>query len=248
MTNYIPINSVLTRIPNIIRETLGDDLILSYAMDLYKTVNVADKLQTSWAIVQLKNFTVELDKDIVSINRVYKTKEKLTNNICGDTIDSECINKIEECEECYLEKLRYTGNRNNILNHRFRNCNNCTDTFNIDSNKILTSSLKDELLLISYNTEIIEDEYYMIIDNSDLLVSLSLFCQAQYYLHISASENINNINIYTDLLNKSQILLTKFKGSRKLSNTNPDTISEISGDLSTNRRLISAWKTISRKV
>lgn len=245
MTQYVPLNIILNNIPKSVRDYSGDDRLLYFALEAYRGLNLKDKKESKWTILTVKNFQTEIPLEISSINKAFKTEKKLLDNLCNsDDSLKFCTDKLTRCADCDLPIISYIGNKNNIINKSYLDCGTCTDSFSVDQNRLATFSFKEGYVLMSYNSEILEDDMYMIIDNSSIIQGLSTYAMAYSWLERISDGETNATTMYQTLLNQSEILLKRGKSSIKLSNINVDTVSEITGDLQRNIRFVKGWKTI----
>lgn len=239
---YVPIETVLNRVPKKVIDELGPERCLSEALFAYRELAIKDRVATYYTILEVTNFTVEVPAEIKSINRVWKTSTEKTSTICQDSETTEdCIEKLNECQDCFEGELDYIGNVNNMINNRYENCSNCTHKYSIDHNRIITTSFKDGLLLLSVNAEILEDDKYLILNKPTLIRYLSLMIQIKYWLEMTLEKESNSLSMYRQLMQEADILQRRFKGNQKLSAIKMSNMEEISGASSTPLRLFNNY-------
>jgi hypothetical protein len=240
--NYVPIDTVLNRVPKKVIDELGPERCLSEALFAYRELAIKDRVKTYYTILDINNFTCEIPDEIKSINRVWKTSTEKITIICENSETAEdCIEKIQDCQKCFEGELDYIGNVNNLINHKYENCSNCTHKYSIDHNRKLTTSFKDGILLLSVNAEVLEDEKYLILNKPTLIRYLALSIQIKYWMEKMVNSEPSSFNIYKGLMQEADILQKKFKGNQKLSAIKISNMEEISGRLSTPLRLFNDY-------
>jgi len=136
MVDYIKLEAVLNRIPIAIREQESEGNLLSYALDIYKEINVAHKYETNIVLLQLKDHKVKLPDDVKHINiltyqsnlptpgeccELLRCADEVTCNLCQTTCpdinfsgdNGYCCS----CGECLTEPENYINRSNLICRH-----------------------------------------------------------------------------------------------------------------------------------
>lgn len=70
MTDYIKLEAVLNRIPRFIRDQESTGNLLSYALDIFKELNIPQKYQSNICFLEVKNHNVKIPDDVKIINMV----------------------------------------------------------------------------------------------------------------------------------------------------------------------------------
>lgn len=134
MTDYIKLEAVLTRIPIRVRESESRGNLLSYALDLYKEINVPQKYETKAVILTVQDHKVKLPDDVRIINIVtyqdgMPTEEEACELLrcasevkcsnCGNTCPdvTGTIPACSSCGYCLTEPENFTTRTNNICRH-----------------------------------------------------------------------------------------------------------------------------------
>lgn len=121
MTNYIKIDSVLTRVPKYIRDNYDDLSILSEALVAYRTLEITQSYEHDVRQYTIQNHQVQLDNDIKLINNVYFMNGKCTKedmeSLCSITTTSEDVcNDASDCF-CCKQAEGYDTRSTNICRH-----------------------------------------------------------------------------------------------------------------------------------
>jgi hypothetical protein len=101
----------------------------------------------------------------------------------------------------------------------------CGDTFSVDENKVLWSNLKEGYICIDYETDMVNDGTYLIIDNPIILQYLSYFAQSKhlenrsYLKEQGVAQILNNTSLNSKLsiwFNKASSYILRAGMDRRL--------------------------------
>jgi hypothetical protein len=156
-------------------------------------------------------------------------------NICQE---EDCCTHIQVNHRLFLESnfhsknfmpLRYVGNQSKLCN----NCvdsfssNECKETYTVDIDLILTSSMQDGMLCIDYFREPKRDGDYLIPDDEDLKRGLATYAEAMHWRNRRARKEQSTHNFYKDTIVEAETLLRKAKGKFKLRNLDVEFIKNL---------------------
>lgn len=213
MKTYTNLKSILPLIPSRIKEDIGISQVLSYALNGYNELGLRDDLRDKVILLKLTNHKVQLPKNIKEIGLVTYMKNKPTKE---DEDELQAVYS-EEYEDYYLTHqlvidrdflnsnyfnnsfvpLKYIQGELDILCKECANvhCHDCSETYSVDKNKILTSSIKDGYLCVYYSTSQHENGEFYIRDIPEIKRYLSYYVQQMYAEEIMWNHETNSFNM-----------------------------------------------------
>jgi len=215
MLRYIEIDSIIPRIPQPVRKDMSFTQMLSDALAAYRQIGgPIDHLEERISIFQVKNHKVELPVDIHSISMVTK--------LCNEPTDKQCEefealqSDAETCTDCatgdyqifhqvFLDSsyynscycpIKYVGPNTQLCQtcvNRF--CHDCSETFSVDYNRVLTTSFKEGYICVVYDRQLKKNGKYLIVDDEVVKEYLAthvtwLFIQNQALMGESGSMSL----------------------------------------------------------
>lgn len=266
MKNYIPLRSILNQVPKaILREDTPDNL-LSFALDGYRLLDHPSQKEDKVKVFEIDNHKVVLPSEIKGINLVtYLCKnpseqeiedlcngtcecereaegyETTTNNICRYSINYKLFLDSQYYNNNYTP-LKYIGNTNksNICSGCLnRYCTHVNETFSVDKDKVLWTSIQSGYLCIDYFTEIVDDDGDIyIVDEQEIKQFLSYYTQLKHWeerLSVHEKGATYNINRLTQLVD---VWYIKSRGKLNLINADDNLMSEIAFTQTRNQKLM----------
>lgn len=146
MTEYVRLESILTRIPKNIREQESEGNLLSYALDIYKELNIPQKYETKFCLLTIVDHHVKIPDDVKIFNMVTYQNECPTQQEACELL--RCADEVK-CSDCgnTCPDLIFTGN------HAYcSSCNSCLtepENFMSRTNNICRHTLNYQLFLVS---------------------------------------------------------------------------------------------------
>lgn len=260
MTKYIPIEAILNNFPESLRNEVGDTTLVSFALEGYDMLGLPEQHETKIQFFEIIDYKLELPDDIMEINYVtYMASEPedcdcqalasacgapevldfetRSNEICNYTInykiflDSPLYNK-------NFKPLKYVGtlNRDSLCgNCKNRFCHDCSETFAIDKNRMLWTSLQEGFLCIEYAARMEQDGSLMIIDDPKIKRFLRLYAIA---MSLQDRDLQDGNTKYIQYNREAEMALKAAKGRRILRGIDPNFVSEISFTQTANQKFI----------
>lgn len=259
--NYIKINAVLNRIPEIIKQESDKSTLLSFILDGLRLLNISQYHIETAEVLEISNFKAQLPNSIKTIKKVYYMKNKPSQTALESVSCDICEANLSELQEqtnpkcehsinyqlfldsyffknCF-HKMSYKGNRNSL-------CKNCLDynnqyeyTVNPLTNE-LTTSVNKGYLCVVYLSELKDEEGdFLIPDTQKVINFLRTWAMYRHWENRGYSKEQNAYRIAEDLLRKSEILLRSAKGSILQRNIDINAINRSTG-INTTKNLIKA--------
>ena len=248
MTNYIPLKSIIAYIPKPLFNYSNEVDFLSWSLLGLRETKLVTMFQPVIKIFKINNGVVNLPSDVKEINLVtYLQQEPCKEDIVSlqDCITTEStepepeIGNYSIAYKLFLESPYYNNNYK-ILQYKgngaylCKNCPNkkanCQETYTVDYNKTLHTSLKEGYLCIDYDTEIKDlNGDILIPDYPELRQFLVFYCIAKHWEERSMMSEQNANRMADDYLVKAEIYLNKLKGSAKLRAIDANSITLLQG-------------------
>lgn len=244
MINYTTINKVIPRLPKYVRDNYSSVELKSNILHAYRELGLRQQTESKVTLIELTDHKVQLPDEIKYINmatyanchNICETMEAEPDEICGcpELEINECVtnyNSIRyELNTLFLNTkthsnhfipLKYEQSDYNICpNCPHTNCNTCNDTFSVNSNRELTSSIKEGTLCIFYETEMDK-----IVDDPNVITYLTYAVQKLVAIDRSYMNESNNMLAF--FTQQSNIWYNKARGSVNLSTINLPLINDI---------------------
>lgn len=168
-TNYISVKSVLYDLINTIDERYWNEtVVLETAMRAVKKINFIQKLQEFSCRITISNHKAQLPKNLVYLTQIAYTTET--------EIDDRTIWKAMK-----LSSNPYLGEI--CIDDTLVNCDSCTHEFGVDTNLVLTSTLKEGTLVVAYSGySFTEDNDFLIPDNESLKEAVLHYILYRYWM------------------------------------------------------------------
>ena len=249
MIQYIPIDSVLSDVPQSIRKETTDSDLVSHFLDAYRMLSVPGEYQRTIKIVELVEHIASVPDDAHAINLITWTDSLATDETTNDFPIQNDRNynlfyQIFQDSLYYNQKfqpLRNVGNSSSLICGCCNNplLNKCGDTFSILPDKSLMCSIRNGWLCIDYDRELIDENgNYLIIKSPEVKRYLSLYGVAQSLFARSMSKEEQTFSMYEKILGQTEIAYKRAKGALTLGGIDIHTINAISGTETYNQKLI----------
>lgn len=254
MITYTPLAAALRYIPKPLYSYSTEADFLSWMLDGYRELNLNSRYEGKVQIFEIHDNKIVLPQEIKEINMVTHMFKQpisadinsLTDCLCNPDLasspeDTNAVCSYSLSYKLFLDSsyynnnytpLRYVGNSSSIL---CKNCPNkntpCQQTFTVDSNRVLHTSLCEGFLCIDYDTEVTdEDGNILIPDIQALRQYLSYFAQARHWEERAAIKEQSAPQMFQDYLAKAEIYLRKVRGIDGLRRLDANSISGMQWD------------------
>lgn len=260
MTRYVPIESILNNFPESLRNEIGDTTLVSLALEGYDILGLPEQNETKIQIFEIVDHKIELPDEVKEIDYVTYMEtepedcdcqdlacacgapealnfETRSNEICNYTINYKIFLDSNIYKKNF-KPLKYVGNLNrDVLCGKCRNrfCHSCSETFAVDKNRILWTSVKEGFLCIEYITRVQDNDTIMIVSDSKVIRYLRAYSIAMALQNRDLQEGNTK---YVQYLREAEIALKAAKGRRILRSIDPNFISEIVFTQSFNQKFL----------
>lgn len=253
MISYTTINSVLPLISKSVRREDTVPNLKSYILQGYDLMPSISRNKEGILILQVKDHKAQLPKDVKNINLVTHMYNDPTAdesaNLTGIetrtiTIDLSTSDETNLCVGNYIlshklfinsdyynnnfNPMKYIGTSKFVCTdcvNRF--CHNCNNTWSIDENKVLHTSVKDGYVCIIYETRVRVDNDFAIIDDPDVKYFLARYAELEHFRERSYSQENNAIYILDRLEAKVNTWYNKARSAILKTFLNKQLISEM---------------------
>lgn len=243
MIDYVAIQAVLdpAYFPRVLRQEADDDTILTHALDAYRMLNISQKLEEGYEVLELKNHSLNISSDIRVINMVTGL---ITNN--GEVYSPS----YGLGDNVSFIPLRYVGNRTiNSTLHDYNNTSckvcyhpelsSCAETWSLSIFKEMTTSIKDGWICIDYLKEAKDENgNFLIIKDPNILRFLGTYAVAMIWRDRDNGLEQGAANQFQKYLQMAEVLMKKAKGAMYQRNIDLNLLSSISGTTTVNQRLL----------
>ena len=190
---YIPIQSILTKIPKAIRSQTSREELLSYLLEGYRQLIVGFDQETQKVIEEfsVKNHKVKLPERIKRIRGII-TKE-------------------------FSEPVYYHGLTKSNICPTCQTCMTCEKTFSVE-NRMVTLSFKEDDICIMYETEILQDGFIQVYDDPAVRDYLRYYAVYESLLNRSLSGDQISNTMYQDIKTSMNVTYAKAQGAIILRN------------------------------
>jgi hypothetical protein len=229
MIEYSSITKVLPVVMSNVRSNDTESQMLSYALKYYRLLNIPVQHKETIGLFQIVNHKVNLPDAVKNINLVtcstYFEEEEATTycdtdaEVYTDTGDTSITVKLAFYEsDAYKEfvplkyiqgSVAYSGCKH-CLNKHFHHCN---DTFSVDHNKTLWSSIESGWICISYMSEIKENGNYIIVNTPEILQYLARGVELDHFINRSYGSTQGALGLADRLQQKVDINMRSARGS-----------------------------------
>jgi len=250
MTRYVPIESILNNISETIRNEVGDTALISVALEGYDLLGLPEQHETKIAFYEIENNKVELPDEVLEIDYVtYMATEPeqcdcdsflsscssapealpfetRSNEICNYTINYKIFLDSAMYQKNF-KPLKYVGTvGKDVICGKCRNrfCHDCNETFSVDKNKVLWTSIQEGFLCIEYTARMEENDRILIVDDPRVKRFLRTYAIANTLENRDLQESNTK---YLQYLRQAEIALASAKGARILRGLDHNFISEI---------------------
>ncbi len=254
MTNYIPLRSILGKIPKSLFKESSESDFLSWALEALRTLPSTSRTEAAVKILEIKNNKVALPKELKYINLITYMAKEPDEKSCSSL--ASCVESPEAEEEWYnnTERIcRYTLNYKLFLDSLYYNQNymplryvgnspfvskrspnigcNCAYTYTVDANKCLHTSLCEGFLCIDYQTEIKDENGdFLIPDYQEVSNYLSKYAIMKHWEERASSKEEGTFTLYQKYQQEAESQRKAAKGRILLSNTDLHTIANVVGN------------------
>lgn len=254
MTNYISIKNSLRLIPKgLLKESSQADF-LSWMLDAVSMLPQIAQTRTEIKVFEFSDYKMELPEYIKQLNLVtYLDKDPCEEDLSsvtscvenpeseGEEYSSENVCRYTLNYKMFLDSsyynnnfipLKYSGPSGNIL---CSNCPNrfvtCANTFWIDHNKILHTSLKEGFLCIDYDAIACDDGGdYMVIDLIEVENYLAKYAIYKHWEERSNLKEESALRMYQTYQQEAEIAFKRAKGKILLGFTDLNTVAKVVGN------------------
>lgn len=238
MYKYIPLEAILNYIPETIKEEESSKQLMSWALQAFKMSGLNWRWDYKVAIAQVVNHKACIPDGANKIHylpySLVDYEEDLSTYYIGTTnngLDEE-NSRLVLYQQILLDSdvfrsflpMRFVGQNPALLSKDCLNlyCKDCAIGFSINKEMTqLTVDQEEGYVLMVYNAEI-ENEHgeLLVPDDVDLLQGMAYYAQAQHWLNRASRHEAQAMNMYKELLQLSQVMMTKAKGRHILRNIN----------------------------
>ncbi len=188
-TKYISINSVLYDLSLTLPERLYNENQMSeWAHKALRLIRSDQMLESKLALLTIEDHKVELPSDLKYLIQVaYKVENSITNDT--DLIlptDSSLADQLLQVTGTTFpwRAMRLTTNPYHgsiCLDEQIIQCTDCSHTFSVSSNLVLTSTLQEGLILVAYmGYPVDEDGSALIPDDEELKEAILYYLLYRY--------------------------------------------------------------------
>lgn len=245
MTNYIPLTTLLSKVPQSLFEEANEADFIDWMLDGLKELPNVIQYQPRIEMFEIVNSKVILPKYVKTINWIrYQTSETTEDllTLCGEPEDiNPAMCKPTITYRMFLNSdyfkrmslLKYIGQDKSLL------CSSCpnlhcanTETFIITPQKVMYLSLKEGWLCINFDAPVCsEDGDILIPDNQSLIDFLIAYATAKHWENRKFLKEEQAANFHQEYLQRAEILLRKARGSHFLRNLNVENIVDLESQL-----------------
>jgi len=229
MIKYTSLDAVINYIPESIRRDIDLLKVKFYANQAYRRFDLPFQKKIEYAVLEVSNHKAILPdglKRIVEIryNPFYPDSNVLT--VLKDYADYRLIVSQEvffgSSFYSVSRPMKYLGQNRIAMIDEAMYCNTCEVGFSINSEmNCLTIDVADGSIIIGYWTDVVDEEGQTLIpDHPDLLLGLSYWVQAQYWLDKSYMHTDNSFNFYREASRLAEVHLNAFRNKRLFASMN----------------------------
>lgn len=254
MIKYVSIKSALRFIPRPLFQQSTDLDFLSWMLDGYRLLDLPVTSENKIQIYEIVDGKLELPQEMKEINLITYLEstpsttdlDSLLNCVCDRETDSNESDSNNICKYTIAYKqfltspyyvnnyapLLFVGNNSSLLCDSCPNkYSSCKNTFSIDKNNILRTSITKGYLCIDYSTEMIDDSGdFLILDLTEVKQFLAYYAIAKHWEERASVKEQSAGNIAQDALVKAETWLKKARGVLLLRGINPQSISDAQYD------------------
>lgn len=192
-TNYISIKSVLYDLSLIIEDRYWNEIsVLEWANKAARLIRSDQTLETKVTYLPVVLHKAELPSDLKYLTQIAYTDNLCLSNSClEDTLNlpenSELMQNMSVTNNVFPWKaMRLTSNPYHAsicLDKSIMHCTDCQHEFSVNSELVLTTTLKSGVIMVSYLGYPTDDEGYLVIpDNEELKEAILHYVLYRYWL------------------------------------------------------------------
>ena len=251
MINYIPLRSILNRIPKPLFKESTESDFLSWALDGLRRLPTVTRTESKVQIFEIVNNKIALPKEVKLSNLVTYMAKEPTEECCNSL--ASCVEEPETEETWYnnteaicrytinyklfldslyynenFMPLKYNGNSSFISsNSPNHNCV-CGYTYTVDKNRCLHTSLCDGFICIDYEIEVRdEDGDILIPDYQNVINFLAKYATMKHWEERMSGKEEGTYTLYQKYQQEAEAFLKSAKGEILLKNADVDAIAEV---------------------
>lgn len=231
MYKYVPIDKVLTRIPEALLEEESDSKLIRWALKGYKqnVKHINTTHETKFCISQLKDHKAKLP---VGFKQLYEFRysdvlptELGENNSTIYTVDTYNGEHVIIFQGIlfqkfagYSERMKFAGQNTDVVHNSCVNilCQDCINYSISHDLSTLTADVKEGYVLGLYMSNIEDEGTQLIVDDPTLIDALAEYCIAQHYLNASLRRESNAYEMNVQHLMRANNLFQEFENRNLL--------------------------------
>lgn len=236
--SYIPIEAVITRLPQMLKEEESDTTLTKWALDCYLQ-NERDNnnlFESRFCLSKITNHVGALPSgfklfyDAEYFSSLPETIDSNSGQWIQETIDGNHViifqSILYQDYKNTGEKMRWAGQDPELVWNGCLNvlCNDCQINFSIDrQHKSITTSVEEGYVALLYKASILDDnDNFLIPKDNTLMDALSKYCISQHYLNASMRRENGAYEMYQQFLMQSNLLFAEYEKKNLLRKFNPE--------------------------
>lgn len=188
---YVPLDSILNYTSDVVKTDANVEQLKAWALQFYKSANVAPAYDYEYVEVPIKNFKAFLPpNDIVRIGEVIDVGND-AQNILTTTQDYGDYRLIINQEIFFGSNLykqgrrfAYKGQNRQAIVDNGMYCSDCEIGWSIDSQmRCISIDIQEGTIVVGYYKLVKENNVILIPDHPTLLMSLASYATSRYFLN-----------------------------------------------------------------
>ena len=243
MTPYIKIDAILNYVPSMVRESISQVQIMSWAFDALRMTSLNWKYNYYVCLTEVKGHKATLPEGIRSISFALFTYNKPDEEDMSSYLVKTFDTTSEDCRLILTQEIlydsavnrdalpmKYKGNSPDLVNNKYLDFYDRDCELGYTVNNSATCMTVDEengYVIMLYKQYAQDGDDFMIPDDIDLLFAIGKYVEAKYYGERAAALDQKAFSFYMQMTQMAQSLLIKATSKEILKRFNPDDYADI---------------------